>query len=336
MSEPVAYREGVWFVYDGDCPICTRAAQALKIKETYGSLHLLNAREKQSHPLIDEINKQCLDLDEGMVIFYDDRFYHGEGALRFMARHGETRGLFNYFNKSLFWSESLARFFYPWMRSTRNLLLRMREIPQIDNLNKRDQPIFKSIFGEAWDDLPLIMRKHYANRPYTDDILSVEGCLDVMCSGPIKALRPLFLLLRLIPPYNENNVPVTVTFESVKDTCEFQFNRTFHFTNRKPYRFRSRMIQVEGNEVIEIMRFGIGWRMNYLWQDGKVILKHKGYAMKLFGLYIPLPLTTILGEGYAEEVAVDDETFSMFVEIRHPWWGKIYEYKGQFRITREV
>jgi len=96
------------------------------------------------------------------------------------------------------------------------------------------------------------------------------------------------------------------------------------------------MIQVEGNEVIEIMRFGIGWRMNYLWQDGKVILKHKGYTMKLFGRYIPLPLTTILGEGYAEEVAVDDETFSMFVEIRHPWWGKIYEYKGQFRITREV
>ena len=68
MSEPVAHREGVWFVYDGDCPICTHAAHALKIKETYGSLHLLNAREKQSHPLIDEINKQCLDLDEGMVI----------------------------------------------------------------------------------------------------------------------------------------------------------------------------------------------------------------------------------------------------------------------------
>jgi predicted DCC family thiol-disulfide oxidoreductase YuxK len=336
MNEFAAHRDGVWFVYDGDCPICTHAAQALRIREIHGSLHLLNAREMQEHPLLDEINKRCLDLDEGMVIYCDGCFYHGAGALRFMARHGETRGLFNYFNKSLFWSESLAKFIYPWMRGTRNLLLRMRKVPPIGNLSNKDQPIFKSIFGKAWDELPPVMRKHYANRPYTEDLVTVEGNLDVMCGGPIRILRSLFLLLRLIPPYNENNVPVTVNFESVKDTREFQFNRTFHFTNSKPYRFRSRLIQVEGNEVIEIMRFGVGWRMNYLWQDGKVILKHRGYAMKLFGRFIPLPLTAILGEGYAEEVAVDDETFNMFVEIRHPWWGKIYGYKGQFKITREA
>ena len=96
------------------------------------------------------------------------------------------------------------------------------------------------------------------------------------------------------------------------------------------------MIQVAGNEVVELMRFGIGWRMNYLWQDGKVILQHKGYLLNLFGLFIPLPLTALLGAGHAEETAVGDETFDMFVEIRHPWWGKIYGYSGRFRISGEA
>ena len=49
-----------------------------------------------------------------------------------------------------------------------------------------EEPIFKSIFGASWDELPSVMRKHYANRPYSDDITIVDGVLDVMCAGPIK------------------------------------------------------------------------------------------------------------------------------------------------------
>ena len=38
-------------------------------------------------------------------------------------------------------------------------------------------------------------------------------------------------------------------------------------------------------------------------------------------------------KGYAEEIAVDDNTFHMNTHISHPWWGKVYEYKGRFKIT---
>ena len=48
-------KDGVWFVYDGDCPICTHAAEALRIKQEFGSLSLLNAREAVDEPLIDVI-----------------------------------------------------------------------------------------------------------------------------------------------------------------------------------------------------------------------------------------------------------------------------------------
>lgn len=213
---------------------------------------------------------------------------------------------------------------------------RERALPSFDDRANNHKPIFQAVFGETWEKLPAVMRMHYANRPYSDDRVTVKGNLDVLCRGPIRALQPLLRLLGLIPPYNETHVPVTVVYESHPDSRDFSLNRTFHFANREPYRFNSRMRQVSGAEVVELMRFGIGWRMRYLWQDGKVILQHKGYLLNLFGRFIPLPLTALLGTVYAEETALDDSIFDMCVEIRHPWWGKIYGYSGRFEISGET
>jgi hypothetical protein len=73
--------------------------------------------------------------------------------------------------------------------------------------------------------------------------------------------------------------------------------------------------------------------MNYLWDGGRVILRHKGYAFRAFGHVVPLPLTFLLGRGDAEEVPVSDDTFSMRATITHPWWGKFYECRGQFNVV---
>ena len=100
-------------------------------------------------------------------------------------------------------------------------------------------------------------------------------------------------------------------FKSDRDTKFFHFVRTFHFKNAAPYVFHSRMMQIRDNEVIEIMRFGLGWKMLYSWDGEKVILQHKGYALHLFGHFIPLPLTLLMGKGYAEEIAVDENMFDM-------------------------
>lgn len=197
-------------------------------------------------------------------------------------------------------------------------------------------PIFKSIFGTTWEELPPIMHKHYANRPYTDDEVIVEGMLDVMCAGPIKFLGPVMRLLGQIPTQNEKNVPVSVKFQSLPDSKAFHFKRIFNFKDDAPYVFHSRMIQIKNNEVIEIMPFGLGWKMLYRWDGKKVILEHNGYVLCLFGYFIPVPLTMLIGKGYAEEVAVNDYTFDMITHITHPWWGKVYQYKGRFKMKERT
>ena len=195
-------------------------------------------------------------------------------------------------------------------------------------------PTFQSIFGDAWNQLPTVIHKHYANRPFSNDLTIVKGELDVMCAGPIKWLAPLMRFMGQIPPVNELQVPVLVHFHSSSESQDFHFKRSFKFKHHPLYSFHSKMRQVKGDEVVEVMRFGLCWRLFYRWQDDKVKLIHKGYAFQLFGYLIPLPLTILLGQGYAEETAIDDDTFDMITTITHPWWGQIYEYKGRFKVLQ--
>ncbi len=197
------------------------------------------------------------------------------------------------------------------------------------------EPIFKDIFGESWNNLPPVMIKHYSNRAFSDDTTTVHGKLDVLCKPPFSWLAPILKALGQVPPYNETDVPTTVEFKSTPDTDAFHFKRAFHFKNQKPYIFHSRMIRSKNNEVWEIMSFGFIWKMKYSWNGTKVILEHRGYALKIFGFYIPLPFAFIFGKGYAEETPIDTETFEMLTYITHPLWGKIYEYKGWFKITHD-
>ncbi len=198
--------------------------------------------------------------------------------------------------------------------------------------NGGGEPIFKPIFGDAWNDLPVVIKKHYANRPFTTDRVTVEGHLDISCAWQMRLLSPLLWLMGSVPPVNEKAVPVTVHFDSSPENRRFSFNRVFHFRLRRSYSFRSSMIQIFDNEVVEVMRYGVCWRMNYLWREGKVILQHKGYALMVFGGLVPLPLTFLLGRGDAEEVAVDENSFEMRATVTHFWFGKVYEYKGRFRV----
>jgi hypothetical protein len=177
------------------------------------------------------------------------------------------------------------------------------------------------------------MHKHYANFPYCDDLSTVEGTLDVMCKW---YLKPFFWLVGTVPSRNEQNVPVTVHFTSQANSTAFYFERIFYFKDRKPFYFRSRMTQVKDNEVMEQMNYGICWHSYYSWDGARVILQHKGYSLRLGNINIPLPITLLVGRSDAKERPVGDDVFDMNATITHPLLGKMYEYKGQFKVIKEV
>ncbi len=194
------------------------------------------------------------------------------------------------------------------------------------------QPIFQSVFGGQWHELPPVMHKHYANRPFSRDVVTAKGIMKVEISNFARILMPFLRFSGTLVPYEGDNIPVTVHFRSDPASNSFIFDRIFSFPGRKPVIFRSRMIPAGKNRMIEFMRIGIAWLAGFDFDGQYVRMSHEGYTFSLFGKLLPLPLEWLIGKGEAFEQALDDDSFLMDMKIRHPLWGTVYGYSGTFTI----
>lgn len=148
----------------------------------------------------------------------------------------------------------------------------------------------------------------------------------------VKLFSPLFAMTKTLVPKAGKNVEASVHFVSELDSNRFCFDRIFIFPNGKIYEFFSRMEPVGGNEVVEWTASGLGWRAAFSFENNRVFLQHRGYCIRVFGKRIALPLTLLFGSANAEEWAVSDNEFAMFMNIKHPLFGELYSYGGTFEI----
>lgn len=129
MEQP---KEAIWFVYDGECPLCRKGVQAFRVKQAVGELHTLDKRTADPfHPVISAIRGQGLDLNRGMVIVYGGRCYQGADALHLMAAIGSWHNLAGRISARIFRSPRRAQLCYPLLRGARNALLLIKGAEQI-------------------------------------------------------------------------------------------------------------------------------------------------------------------------------------------------------------
>lgn len=112
-----------WVVYDGECPFCTAYVRLLRLRESAGRVHLVDAR--LGGPVVEEIARAGLDLDEGMALKIGGRIYHGDDCIHALALLSGDVGLFNRINAWVFRSPARARVLYPLLRAGRNTALRL-------------------------------------------------------------------------------------------------------------------------------------------------------------------------------------------------------------------
>lgn len=122
----------VFVVYDKECPACNYYCNLVRIKESVGTLVLVDARS--GGPLMDEITARGLDIDQGMVVKVGEELYYGADAIHVLALMGTNRGFFNRLAYSSFRSKSMSRILYPALRACRNLLLKGLGKTKINNL----------------------------------------------------------------------------------------------------------------------------------------------------------------------------------------------------------
>jgi predicted DCC family thiol-disulfide oxidoreductase YuxK len=112
-----------YLIYDGECPFCSRFARLTKLRETVGSLRLIDAR--LSTPETVAARAEGYVLDEGMLLRLDGRYYYGADCMQRLALLSSRSTLFNRLTYALLRSPSVARGAYPIIRFSRNTTLRL-------------------------------------------------------------------------------------------------------------------------------------------------------------------------------------------------------------------
>lgn len=125
-------KEIIWFIYDGECPICRAGVKTVRIKEAVGQLRALDKRTADpQHPVIVQTREAGLNLNKGMVIAYGGQLYQGADALHLMAAIGSEYNWVSMLSARIFRSRWRAKLCYPFLRGARNVLLACKGIGQI-------------------------------------------------------------------------------------------------------------------------------------------------------------------------------------------------------------
>ena len=197
-------------------------------------------------------------------------------------------------------------------------------------------PFYQIVWRNDYEKLPDVFRARYANRIFSDDVVTVSGMMSVSYSKIYAILAPLFRIMGSLVSCSATDIPVTVRFCSDKKSKKIHFNRSFSFNSQKPHTFNSYLLPVKDNIVVEFMKYNVGWRSRFIYDNNKVKMIHNGYVFKIGKYFIPLPLNWLIGKAYAEEEVVSDKEFKMLLKITHPLFGELYQYHGQFKLVTSL
>lgn len=110
-------------IYDGECPFCAAYIKMLRLRDSVGTVRLINARE--DHPEVRRVKSLGLDLQEGMVARYGGKDYYADECLTLLAMLSSGSGLFNALTAWLFKSARRAKLMYPVMKAGRSVTLKL-------------------------------------------------------------------------------------------------------------------------------------------------------------------------------------------------------------------
>lgn len=115
--------------YDGECPFCARYIQLYRLRESDIETRLIDAREAPESAA--EFLKMGMDVNEGMIVRFEETVYHGARAMNVLALLSSKNSIFNRINRRVFSDPRSAKILYPILVAGRNLtlwILRRRKI----------------------------------------------------------------------------------------------------------------------------------------------------------------------------------------------------------------
>jgi len=104
--------------YDGKCPFCNRYADILKLKRSF-DVEICDARTDLSWKVL----KKDIQLDDGVIVSYDGKWYQGVEALDMLLSISQYEGFFFTLQKWVFANKIIGNIVYSCFKFFRKIAL---------------------------------------------------------------------------------------------------------------------------------------------------------------------------------------------------------------------
>ena len=111
-------------IYDGECIFCQNFVRLVKLRESIGSVELIDARS--SDPRVGHYWQAGYDLNSGMLFVHKGKVYHGDDAVHVLALLSSDQGVVSRLNARVFSHRRVATAVYPLLKLGRRLTLLAR------------------------------------------------------------------------------------------------------------------------------------------------------------------------------------------------------------------
>ena len=81
-------------IYDNGCPVCSFYINISHIKEKFGKVNLIKARDNQK--ILNYIKSINIDINEGMIVIFDKKLYYGSDAINILSILGKKTSFINF------------------------------------------------------------------------------------------------------------------------------------------------------------------------------------------------------------------------------------------------
>lgn len=118
-------------IYDGECPFCTSYVRLVQLRESVGTVDLIDGRIQSD--IVSELQSLGFDINNGMVVQYDNVLYFGSDAMNIIANLSTNSGIWN---RIISWSlrrRYMSKHLYPVFRAIRNITLKILQRQPIPN-----------------------------------------------------------------------------------------------------------------------------------------------------------------------------------------------------------
>ena len=194
--------------------------------------------------------------------------------------------------------------------------------------------LFRHQVGAAWLSVPENVRLRFDHDPIPGTVVRYTGVMStVRCSLIGKILGWLVQRTGALMHLEGTNVPVDIDVWKDSHDHSVRKRRVYHFQDRKPFVFESRMELDANGELAEHVGGGFGMYVRVAAASEGLRFTDAGYFLQIASYRLTLPDWLGPGRVFLCHADVGPHEFRILIEIRHPVFGRLFWQEGVFQHT---